>query len=138
MSKGIIIPAIVILSLGVIGAYAYQYHSITNSQEEKIKEAESGIDVKAIVSPTCGGPQREGEICFKPYKTSFVVKTKDGIEISRFETDEKGLFRLNLAPGVYTIEPVIVNKLPHASPQTVKIEKGKYLGVTFDFDTGIR
>ncbi len=99
----------------------------------------TGISGKIILSPTCGGPQQAGENCTKPYKATVIVKNKNGKEITRFTSNDNGVFSVKLQAGIYILEPV--NKTndiyPVGKPQEVKVTDGKMTDVTIIYETGM-
>ena len=103
---------------------------------------DSGIAGKILLGPTCPvvRPGMEDECADKPYQATVVVKTASGArEVTRFQSDSKGLFRVLLQPGTYLLEPAPGGPiLPHAAPMTVQVDAGMFTEVTIFYDTGIR
>ena len=63
----------------------------------------SGIEGVIMVSPSHGGPIREGTPNTAPAgNLQFVVKNADA-RVASFTTDAEGRFRVSLPPGHYTI-----------------------------------
>ena len=103
---------------------------------------DTGIAGRILLGPTCPvvRPGMEDECADKPYQATIVVKTANGShEVTRFQSDSKGLFRVPLRPGTYLLEPVPGGPiLPHAAPMTVQVDAGMFTEVTIFYDTGIR
>ncbi len=54
-------------------------------------------------------------------------------------TDDRGRFEIRLAPGAYTLEPVVEGGAPpFAKPQDVTVPQSGFAEVTLVLDTGIR
>ncbi len=102
--------------------------------------AQSGITGQVTIGPTCPGPVRPGDTACadKPYQATFSVLSDKGKEVSRFQTDADGRFRVNLAPGSYTLHPVQKNVFPIAPDQSVTVVAGQYTEVQIMFDSGMR
>jgi len=98
----------------------------------------SGIEGLVLIGPTCPGPQRQGQVCERPYEASITVLDRQGREITRFRTAADGTFRLQLAPGTYDLRPESPGLLPRASEQEVTVKPGKLTRVDIRYDTGIR
>jgi hypothetical protein len=104
-------------------------------------QVESGIEGRAIISPSHPGPQRQGESGSAPYKTTLVVwRTSDDREVARVETGSDGRFRVALPPGEYRIGPPprTGRFLPRAGEETVTVAARKFANVTINFDSGMR
>ena len=98
----------------------------------------SGINGKILYGPTYPGPCGIGMDCGdKPYIGTVIVKTEDrSREITRFVTDSKGEFHVNLEPGNYVVE---VPKLwITGCSKVVEVEQGKLTNIEILCDTGIR
>ena len=100
--------------------------------------AASGIEGLVLLGPTCPGPQRQGQVCERPYEASITVLDQRGREVTRLRTAADGNFRVSLAPGTYTLRPESPELLPRASEQQVTVEPGKLTRVEIRYDTGIR
>ena len=99
---------------------------------------DSGIEGYAHIGPMCP-VAREGEECpDAPYQAAFSVFDASGREVSTFESDEEGYFKVDLAPGTYTVQAEPTRGITHAEPQEVIIEEGGYTSVEMLFDSGIR
>ena len=106
-----------------------------------VTQGESGIEGQAVISPVRPGPVRQGESGSAPYKATLVVWSADSDrEVTRFETDADGRFRVALPPGTYRVgAPAQKGRfLPRASEETVTVTSGRYTKLTIGFDSGIR
>lgn len=94
-----------------------------------------GYAYKGPVLPTC----TENTPCTAPFKASFVV-WKEGKEMARFQSDEKGYFKVMLEPGTYTVTLDDKGQVlfPMRQPRTMTVKNGGMTRVTLTFDTGIR
>jgi hypothetical protein len=100
--------------------------------------AESGIEGVVVMSPTCPGPVREGTVCERPYRATISVRDNTGRQVTRFESDDQGRFRVPLPPGRYVLHPESSGRFPIARDQTVTVQSGQLTNVRIVFDTGIR
>jgi len=98
----------------------------------------SGIEGLVLLGPTCPGPQRQGQSCERPYEATITVLDQQGHEVTQVRTAVDGTFRLQLAPGTYTLRPRSPGLLPRASEQEVTVEPGRLTRVDIRYDTGIR
>lgn len=104
----------------------------------------TGISGKITLSPICPvenvlNPDPNCQP--KPYKATIIVKpNENGKEITRFTSNENGIFNLELEPGTYYLEPQYnkTSQYPFGKPQTVKIVQGKITQIEIQYDTGIR
>ena len=100
----------------------------------------SGIEGYVTEGPTCPGPVPVGgnECRDKPYQATITVLTSEGKQVTQFQTDINGYFRIPLSPGTYILHPESGNPLPHAAEQTVVVGQDQYIQVTILYDTGMR
>jgi hypothetical protein len=101
----------------------------------------SGIEGYVTEGPTCPGPVPAGgstACADKPYQATLAILDTSNNEVARIETDTAGYFKINLAPGSYTLHPLSENILPHASDQEIVVKQGEYIQVNVMYDTGMR
>jgi len=104
--------------------------------EEEINSGIYGIATIGPIKPV----EREGEINYKPYQATIIVKTEDGlVEIKRFTSNNDGTFKVYLKPGKYILEPLKSNEpYPIGSPVEVEVKPNQFSEVNISYDTGIR
>ena len=101
----------------------------------------SGVEGRALIGPECPAT-RIGEECpDRPYQTTLLVRDAGTQEvIATAECDEEGLFRVELAPGAYVLEPqprqLVMD--PKAEPLEFVVEAGRYTQVVMRYDSGKR
>ena len=102
-------------------------------------KSETGLEGVITISPTHGGPIRQGEPESKPLpRTAFIVKQGDRI-VATFETDEAGRFRIPLAPGNYNVLAADQKqKFGNYGPFPVEVTAGKMTQARWDCDSGLR
>ena len=100
----------------------------------------SGIEGYVTEGPMCPGPVAIGDTSCpdQPYQATIAILDTDNQEITRFQTDASGYFKITLAPGSYTLHPQSEKVLPHASDQTVVVTPNQFTQVTVMYDTGMR
>ena len=101
----------------------------------------SGIGGEVTAGPTCPVERPGDSACAeRPVKGAVLVVTDaGGREVARFTTDGSGLFRIDLAPGTYTLaaQPV-TGLLGTPAQQHVTVAADRLTEVTIGYDTGIR
>ncbi len=106
---------------------------------EPSPKPETGIEGVITLSPTHGGPIREGEDSSRPLpNTAFIVRQGDA-EVARFTSDDQGRFQVALPPGDYQ---VLAREQKHKfggwGPFPVTVEAGKMTKKNIDCDSGMR
>jgi hypothetical protein len=93
-----------------------------------------GIVKKGPVRPVCSIDQP----CDAPAQLTLVF-SEDGKVVARVKSNEKGKYRIALAPGFYDVRSTVkigVTKLP--KPHAVHVRAGHWDKINLYFDTGIR
>ncbi len=100
----------------------------------------SGIEGLVTIGPMCPVERVDTPCPDKTYAATIVVLNADGDEVARTQSGEDGRFRVDVAPGTYTLAPQSPNGggLPHAPEQTVEVRDRDYTHVDVQFDSGIR
>lgn len=101
----------------------------------------SGIGGTVRAGPTCPVERPGDSACAdRPVAGAvLVIRDASGTEVARFTTDGSGLFRVELAPGDYTLEPQPVATAMGVAPsQRVTVAAGRLTLVDVGYDTGIR
>jgi hypothetical protein len=98
----------------------------------------SGIEGQVIIGPMCPIVQSGQECPDQPYQATLTVNSPNGVQITKFQTDEQGRFKVPLVPGEYILHPESPNGIPFAGDQPFTIESGRYTQVTVNYDSGIR
>jgi hypothetical protein len=85
---------------------------------------------------------KEGEINDKPYPDAIIwVMNEQGTrKLAEVKSDAEGRFTIALVPGKYLLNPQSPKDqaLPRGEPQTVEVLPDHFVGVTVNYDTGIR
>jgi hypothetical protein len=102
-------------------------------------ELPTGIEGTATISPVHGGPIKMGEPDSAPMKNvDFLVEAPGG-KVVTFKTDDKGNFKLPLAPGRYSIRmqgPTMRGR--ECGLADVEVTASGYKKVTLNCDSGMR
>lgn len=104
------------------------------------KNGESGIIGQVLLGPTCPVMRAgmEEQCKDKPFKTTLaVLESGTGREITRFDSDEDGVFEVIVPPGDYIIASLKDKILPRCS-EPVRVKTGQFTDVVVHCDTGIR
>ena len=107
-----------------------------------LKVSDSGIEGKVVKGPMCPVERSDQPCPDKPVEAEIEIQGPDDQDNKlRIRSGEDGRFRIDLAPGKYTLTPISPNPgaPPRApGPQSVTVESGKYTQVTVKYDSGIR
>ena len=99
---------------------------------------ESGIDGIIAISPAKPGPTRIGAGSMPLANATFAVENNNA-EVASFTTDDKGHFRVALAPGHYKVTlKGRKTSIGHFGPFEVEVVSGKMTNVQWECDSGIR
>ena len=98
----------------------------------------SGIEGQVLLGPMCPVVQQGQECPDQPYQATLTVIDRNGIQITQFQSDAQGRFRVPLVPGEYVLHPESPNGLPFAGDQPFSVETGRYTPITVNYDSGIR
>ena len=89
-----------------------------------------GVVTRSPVTPTCIAEQP----CSKPVSGAVLVFSRDGADVARVTTRRRGVYRVQLAAGVYAVRCSI----RRLAPTSVRVRPGTMRRVDFSIDTGIR
>jgi hypothetical protein len=100
----------------------------------------SGIEGYVTIGPMCPGPVAIGDTrCLdQPYQAMIIIFDTHQKEVSRFQTDAAGYFKITLEPGTYTLHPESDKVLPRAADQTITVAANQFTQVSVMYDTGMR
>ena len=101
-------------------------------------ETDSGIEGQVLIGPMCP-VMREDQPCpDQPYQAVITILAENGTEIGRVQSDALGHFRVDLAPGTYTLRPEPGEGIAWADEQNVSVGEGQFTQVIVSYDSGIR
>lgn len=100
----------------------------------------SGIQGVVQVGPTCPVERINAPCPPRPIAANVVVRSSQGTEVKRFQSGSDGRFKVDLAPGTYTLVglPIGSSFLPRPIPTSVTVVAGSYTAVNVEYDSGIR
>jgi hypothetical protein len=100
----------------------------------------SGIEVYVTEGPTCPGPVPVGstECQDQPYQATIEVLRSDTKNLTQFQTDANGYFKLTLPAGTYILHPLSGETFPRAADHTIVVTANHYTQVSILYDTGLR
>ena len=99
----------------------------------------SGIEGTVLMGPICPVQTYPNSCPDEPFSALFHVFDQAGTEVTTFQSDEQGQFRVALSPGEYTIIADEAAPLhPKRQSENVTVTSGSFTLVTLVFDTGIR
>ena len=109
--------------------------------------AASGIEGRVLLGPTCPVERPDSPCPPRPgarLAVQVYAGAESGMYVANVITDDEGRFRVDLAPGDYTLDgpcsgPMkCVVAYPRLETTTVTVKPGAYAEVTVRGDTGIR
>lgn len=129
----VIVAVLVALAAGVAAALA-----ILPANEAPSDSGVNGLVLLGPIEPVeqVGDPPNE-----RPYEASLrIARAGSDDTVAKVRSGADGRFRVNLAPGDYTIVPEAVGDslLPYAAPVDVTVAPHRFTDVTISFDSGIR
>jgi hypothetical protein len=98
----------------------------------------SGIEGQVLLGPMCPAEQQGPGCPNQPYQATLTVNSRNGTQITRFQTDEQGNFQIPLVPGQYILHPESSNGPPFARDVSFVVETGRYTRLTVYYDSLIQ
>jgi len=102
----------------------------------------SGTGIQGVVQsgPSCPVERINSPCPPHPLAATVVVRDAAGHEVARTHSGADGHFKLDVAPGTYTVVGLTVGSsmLPRPIPTTATVIAGRYTTVTVEYDSGIR
>ena len=99
----------------------------------------SGVQGTVTLSPTCGGPQREGVACSAPYAdVELRLLASDGSAVASTRTATTGHYLMTAPAGRYRVQvmtPVKITRCP--SPEVVVVARTTSVA-DIECDSGMR
>ena len=104
--------------------------------------APAGTGIQGVVEsgPTCPVERINSPCPPHPLAATIVVRDAGGHEVARTHSGADGHFKLEVAPGTYTVVGLTIGSrmLPRPIPTTATVTAGSYTTVTVEYDSGIR
>jgi hypothetical protein len=98
---------------------------------------DSGVRGVVLAGPQCPVESASSPCPDRPW--AGVVEARRAGDLVRQRTDAEGRFELRLAPGTWTVTPVVEGAgPPSARPVQVQVRAHAFTTVTLTLDTGIR
>jgi len=133
MSKNYLLILIIILLGGAVLIFA-------EAEPLNFSSEGSGAEGVVLIGPQCPVVM-EGEECpDKTYKTRLSIRDPQGLKtIKEFDSDENGIFKVNIRPGEYSIHSAAAAEvLPYCISEQFEVRRGEYTKVSVFCDSGIR
>jgi hypothetical protein len=111
------------------------------STQQNGTTVKSGIEGTVTIGPNCPVQRVDNPNCNdRPYKGVIHVNTNNGIWVTKFQANAQGIFKIELEPGKYTLDPQtpVEGILPLAPSQDVIVVDGAFTTVTIQYDSGLR
>lgn len=126
-----------VLAAALLAACADDRTGNTSSGEDP--PPRSGVRGTVEAGPQCPVVVQGSPCPDHPWDGTVQVTTPEGEPVAEADTDARGGFIVELAPGSYDLLPVADDAGPAiAAPQRIVIEDGAFTRVTLTVDTGIR
>ena len=104
--------------------------------------APAGTGIQGVVQsgPTCPVERINSPCPPHPLAATIVVRDAGGHEVARTHSGVDGHFKLDVAPGTYTVVGLTIGSgmLPRPIPTTATVTAGGYTTVNVEYDSGIR
>jgi hypothetical protein len=102
--------------------------------------AGTGIQGVAQAGPTCPVERINSPCPPHPLAATIVLRDASGREVARTQSSADGHFKVDVAPGTYTVVGLNIGSsmLPRPIPTTATVTSGSYTTVNVDYDSGIR
>ena len=128
--KRILVSIILTLTMAACGPAA----------EPPIPPGGTGIQGVVQSGPTCPVERINSPCPPRPLAATVVVRDAAGHEVARTQSGADGHFKVDVAPGTYTVVGLNIGSsmLPRPIPATVTVTSGSYTTVTLEYDSGIR
>ncbi len=108
-------------------------------KDENNQQAKTGIEGTVLMGPMCPVVTYPSSCPDQPFSALFHVFDQAGTEVTTFQSDEQGHFRVEVSSGEYNI---IVDEsvafLQRRQSKKVIVNENEFTPVTLLFDTGIR
>jgi hypothetical protein len=102
--------------------------------------AGTGIQGVVQAGPTCPVERINSPCPPHPLAATIVVRDAAGHEVARGHSGADGHFKVDVAPGTYTVVGLNIGSsmLPRPIPMTVTVTSGSYTSISVEYDSGIR
>ena len=133
MKKYFVFPALLLL-------LSFSFY-VAQTRSMDASDSGSGIEGAISISPTHGGPIREGVSDSKALASIkfAVLREGESAPVASFTTDEKGHFRVSLPPGHYSVAREGGKRgIGSFGPFDVEVGAGKMTSVQWHCDSGMR
>ncbi|MES2069281.1 MAG: carboxypeptidase-like regulatory domain-containing protein [Pseudomonadota bacterium] len=91
------------------------------------------------MSPTCGGPQRQGLECVSPFAGAQIqLVDGSGTVVASVVTTDQGQFTLRAAPGQYALRVAVGGLYPRCEEKSIRLRKGRIVNADISCDSGMR
>ena len=125
--------------LPLLPVFFVLFACIASAGTSPAPKAKTGIEGVITISPTHGGPIRQGEPDSKPLPSTAFVVRQEGKEVALFQTDAGGHFSVSLPPGKYQVlAGDQKHKFGGRGPFSVEVLADKMTTVHWDCDSGLR
>ena len=106
-----------------------------------VVDGTSGIEGRVTVGPGCPVAEEDRPCPDRPFQAELAVRYADSGDVAAtVSSDAEGLFRVELLPGWYIVDPGVPQLVtePRGEPMTVEVKPGEFRWVSVRFDSGVR
>jgi hypothetical protein len=104
--------------------------------------AQPGTGIQGVVQigPTCPVERINSPCPPHPLAATVVVRNSSGAEVTRVHSGADGRFKVDVAPGTYTVVGLNIGSggMPRPIPTSVTVTAGSYAVLNVEYDSGIR
>lgn len=114
------------------------------SNPSELPTSRSGVQGQSVIGPACPVQQENDAAAAcpdkQPYQSIITVFDAQNVQVTSFQTDAEGHFKIALQPGEYTLLPEtpLNSPYPRAEKVRVTVDEGEFVQVEVVFDSGIR
>jgi hypothetical protein len=109
--------------------------------DERVVAVRSGIEGRVTIGPACPVVEENQPCPDGPYQAELTIRRSDsGDIVATVMSDAEGLFRVELPPGWYVVDPGVPRLVtePRAESVAVEVTAGRFVQVRVRFDSGVR
>ena len=101
--------------------------------------ADTGVEGYVTIGPSCPVMQVGNPCPDKPYAATLTILAEPSrLQVAQVQADAMGYYRVELAPGHYTLHPESPGKMPHAEDLPVAVQAHHFTRLDVVYDSGTR
>jgi hypothetical protein len=116
------------------------YSALIVVERARIATSSSGVRGVVTVGPQCPVQRADMSCPDRPYAAEMVIRDSAGREVKRVEAGDDGWYEVELAAGVWVLDPLSPagSPLPVSEPVEFTVEPHSWTVLNVSYDSGIR